>query len=349
VSAIDVIIPCYKYAHYLRACVKSVLTQPGVELRVLIIDDESPDNTLAVATELALGDPRVEVRRHLRNQGFIATLNEGLTWAQATYTMILSADDLLTPGALGRAVRLLDDHPEVGFTYGRAITFQAEPPVLPAAPDQDGYAATVRSGQDFIELVCGMTDNPVRTPTVVVRTQLQKALGGYRPELPHTADLEMWLRFAAHASVGYIDAAQAFYRWHGQNMSLQCWDRGDLEQCHAAFQLLFREHGARIAGREGLQARVSAELGDMAFGRASRAFDQGDLPACQRFLDLAAAICPALASSWEWAKLRWKRRLGRRTWSVLQPVVQRLRWRRRLGTAVRSLWRRLAGRPQVGS
>src|SRR5581483_9622000 len=44
-SRVDVIIPCYRYAHFLRDCVKSVTSQEGVDVRVLVIDDASPDET----------------------------------------------------------------------------------------------------------------------------------------------------------------------------------------------------------------------------------------------------------------------------------------------------------------
>src|SRR5437879_1536330 len=122
-SRVDVIIPCYNYAHYLRSCVESVLTQP-VDVRVLIIDDASPDDTTAVAASLAAADSRVEYRRHDVNRRHIATYNEGLDWASGDYTLLLSADDLLVPHALARAVHLLDSRPEVGFAYGRHLKFQ---------------------------------------------------------------------------------------------------------------------------------------------------------------------------------------------------------------------------------
>ena len=43
----------------------------------------------------------MEFRRHPVNRGHIATYNEGLEWASGDYLLVLSADDMLTPGALG--------------------------------------------------------------------------------------------------------------------------------------------------------------------------------------------------------------------------------------------------------
>ena len=97
-SSVSVIIPCYNYASFLPACLESVLSQ-GVDVAVLIIDDCSTDDTPTVGAALA-ADPRVTFRRHEQNIRHIATYNEGLDWANGDFTVLLSADDLLTPGAL---------------------------------------------------------------------------------------------------------------------------------------------------------------------------------------------------------------------------------------------------------
>src|SRR6266436_2977703 len=86
-SRVNVIVPCYNYGHYLRECVESVLSQEGVDVRVMIIDDCSPDNTPQVAAELMSRDSRIEYRRHEKNIGHIATYNEGLEWASGDLEM----------------------------------------------------------------------------------------------------------------------------------------------------------------------------------------------------------------------------------------------------------------------
>src|SRR3954447_20909731 len=120
-SRVDVYVPCYNYGRFLRQCVESVLTQAGVDVRVLILDDCSRDDSEAVGRQLAAEDPRVEYRRHAVNQGHIRTYNEGIDWLSGDYCLLLSADDMLVPGALARAATVLDRHPEVGLTHGRAV------------------------------------------------------------------------------------------------------------------------------------------------------------------------------------------------------------------------------------
>ena len=55
-ASVDVIVPCYQYGHFLRDCAASVLTQDVSDLRLVIIDNASTDNTLEVARELAAAD-----------------------------------------------------------------------------------------------------------------------------------------------------------------------------------------------------------------------------------------------------------------------------------------------------
>ncbi|WP_213030299.1 glycosyltransferase family 2 protein, partial [Acinetobacter baumannii] len=52
-AKIDIIIPCYNYGRFLERCVQSVLDQKVSELRILIIDDASTDDSLAVARRIA--------------------------------------------------------------------------------------------------------------------------------------------------------------------------------------------------------------------------------------------------------------------------------------------------------
>ena len=67
-SSVSVVIPCYNYGHFLEEAVASVLDdQEGVDVRVLIIDDASPDDSAEVARKIAAREPRVEVTRP-RNQ-----------------------------------------------------------------------------------------------------------------------------------------------------------------------------------------------------------------------------------------------------------------------------------------
>jgi glycosyltransferase involved in cell wall biosynthesis len=206
VAKVDIVVPCYRYGCFLPQCLGSILSQSMADFRVLIIDDASPDDSGAVAEALARSDPRVEAVLHPLNQGHIATYNEGIAWASSPYFLSLSADDFLAPGALQRAVEIMDARSDVVLTYGACIdTHSGEPGAIPVPPT-NAANWTVRSGPDFIAETCDTIRNNVPTPTAIVRTAVQHTIGGYIPALYHSGDMEMWLRFAAHGSVAALRA-----------------------------------------------------------------------------------------------------------------------------------------------
>jgi glycosyltransferase involved in cell wall biosynthesis len=275
-SSVSVVIPCYNYGHFLREAIGSALEeQPGVDVRVLVIDDASPDGSAEVARAIAAENPRVEVAVHPANRGHIATYNEGLLdWADGDYTVLLSADDRLTPGSLSRAAALLDAHPEVGFTYGHPLKFEhgTQPPA--ARTSVRGWS--VWPGHWWLERRFRESVSCISSPEVMVRTSLQQQIGGYDPQLPHTGDTEMWLRFAAHADVGYVRGVdQAFYRSHGQNMTISRTRLVDLRQRRLAYETVLERCAAQLPDAARLSGIVHRRLSWEALWNAARAYDRG--------------------------------------------------------------------------
>jgi GT2 family glycosyltransferase len=333
-ARIDVVIPCYNYGRFLYQCVNSVLGQVGVDVRVLIIDDASPDNTAEVAAALARANPRVLVKRHSTNKGHINTYNEGIEGASANYLLLLSADDYLLPGALARATNLMEAHPEVGFTFGNVIEL-SDNGTERRTKSKIG-ATRILEGPEFIEL--SGADNLVATCSAVVRTELQKQLGGYREELPHTGDMEMWLRFAAHGPVGFISAHQGVYRCHSANMSTRYYfisdgrliytENGrlaDLQQRNSALDCFSQHCNDNMPRYEHLCRRLYWRLSELAVGRASAAFNKGAMEESRELSDFALAVCPEIKSTPVWVKLTCKCWMGARTWRAVRPAVAAIR------------------------
>ena len=329
-SSVDVVVPCYNYARFLKRSVDSVLSQKGVDVRVLIIDDASSDSSAQLGHQLAAHDSRVEFRRHEVNKGHIATYNEGLLhWAGADYSLLLSADDALAPGALSRATQLMDCYGHVGMTYGMALIIDDEGD-LAVSGREDSDEQLVLSGSDFLQRCCAF-GNPVPTPTAVVRTKLQHQLGGYRADLPHTGDLEMWMRFAMHSRIGVVRAIQGYYRWHVGNMSSHYY--ADLvsdqrERMRACREVVDR-WGAAYPQSASWVRDMSTRVGQEAFWLASKAFDKGDTQGTLACLQFANEHYSDLRWSRIWWRFQIKSLLGRRLWRLLSPAFRFLRTPRR--------------------
>jgi glycosyltransferase involved in cell wall biosynthesis len=336
-STVDVVIPCYNYGRYLRGCVESVLSQTEANVRVLVIDDASSDDTAQIGQELAASSSKVEFRRHEVNEGHIATYNEGLIgWSTADYTVLLSADDMLTPGALGRAVCIMEANEDVGMVYGRAIHFrqEAELPRISAGK----YAYKRFSGAEWLEARCRAGHNVISSPEVVVRARIQRAVGGYCPELPHAGDLEMWMRIAAISSIAYVRRIpQAFYRVHAASMLRTQYRSSllDLRQRKTAFATFFQQCGRIVTDAEHMHDMANRALAREALWDACRAYDRNQLEetGAHELEEFALTTYSKASSLREYAQLRRRQRLGpvicnRTQLFVLTALVRKVeRWR----------------------
>lgn len=329
-STVDVVVPCYNYGRFLERCVYSALDQPGVDVRVLVIDDTSKDDSAHVGRALAARDPRIEFRRHEINKGHIATYNEGLLgWVNSDYCILLSADDLLAPGALGRAVALMDANPDVHLAYGLAMIITDDQD-LASQKLRPAVQGKIIPGQQFLKYCMENTHNPVPTPTAVVRSRIQKLVGGYKKELPHTGDEEMWMRFAANGDVAYFDCTQAYYRRHGANMSVQYYSQslGDRREWLLATETALTEWSSRIPKAAEWSKAARAKLAEETFWYAVRAFDDGDSRTAETYANFVIEVFPDYANTHHWKRFATKRRMGARLWKIIGPMVDAVRGNR---------------------
>lgn len=277
---VSVVIPCYNYGHYLRECVRSVTqAQPGIELEVIIVDDASTDDSAAIAAALQAEDPRIKLIRHAHNRGHIETFNEGLWAATGEFILLLSADDLATPGALTRAAALLEAEPSVGMVYGTAVHFVDELPPCRTS----GSTWIVWKGVDWLQARCRSGYNVVSSPEVMMRAATLRAIGGYRADLPHAGDFEMWMRSSAVADIGYlVGVDQAYYRQHGLNMHKKMFDIGsargqltDLGQRWQSFEAVFSGVARDLPERSQLVKTARQTLARQALDYANYAYARG--------------------------------------------------------------------------
>ena len=184
-------------------------------------------------------------------------------------------------------------------------------------------------GSDFLEEACAGARNLVPTPTAVVRTTLQHKIGGYCADLPHSGDMAMWMKFAAHADVGFLNADQAYYRVHGNNMHILKFGSNIAEKRERkkAFDSLFRDCASRIRDSDRLRRSAMMVIAREALDEAYGAFLGRDVASCRDLVELAVEACPE-ARSWR--------------------LCRRLQWMLHAGPGLCLLFRRLASWCRAG-
>jgi len=293
-ASVDIAIPCYQHGRFLRDCVESVLQQGIKDTRIVIIDNASTDDSVDIARQLAIEDPRVTLIAHARNLGPHASFNEGVSWASADYCMVLCADDLLAPGSLTRAVSIMNQLPELSFAYGTDVHWRTGPRPSTSADAQADWH--ISSGSDFITRCCRNPERYIAAGMVLVRTSAQKAAGYYRPELPHTDDFEMLLRLALQGPVGFTRTVQGIKRMHGSNQTEDILrDRPrDLAERLSAIDCFFTREGQTLADAGRLRRLGRRSISERAYGCGVKALVRGRRSA-GGLLRLAVELDPSVA------------------------------------------------------
>jgi glycosyltransferase involved in cell wall biosynthesis len=99
IPLVSILIPAYNAARYIEETLRSALAQTWPRVEIIVVDDGSTDNTLAIARRVALG--RVQVFTQ-RNQGAAAARNFAFARSTGDYVQWLDADDLLAPDKISR-------------------------------------------------------------------------------------------------------------------------------------------------------------------------------------------------------------------------------------------------------
>lgn len=121
---VSVIIPCHNYARYLAECIKSVLSQEYKPIEVIVVDDESSDNT----AEVTACFPSVKYVRikHNGKRTPANAMNIGISLSRGSYVLCLGADDFLHKDYVQRCLELLTSSLRLGFVWTAYQAFEAE-------------------------------------------------------------------------------------------------------------------------------------------------------------------------------------------------------------------------------
>ena len=175
-----------------------------------------------------------------------------------------------------------------------------------------------------------------------------KARGLIREDLPHSADMEMWMRFAVHGPLGYVDGVQAYVREHQGSMRHQRFvsplDR--LRQRRAAFEAVFEDPGDLDSEMDHLRALANRALAREALWSVLQLIHRGQVDA-QRVRDLLTFAVDTYAPD---ASDGTDASLGRRIWamaSLVGPFLDGVsRWPRSWVSSQLHAWR--AGQVAAG-
>lgn len=110
---ISVVIPVYRVEKYVNGCIKSVIRQSEKDFELIVVDDGSPDGSIAIAEKLLAesGMKNYQVI-HTENRGVSAARNTGIQNAKGEFVIMVDSDDVLSSCFLEDMVRMAEEIPD---------------------------------------------------------------------------------------------------------------------------------------------------------------------------------------------------------------------------------------------
>lgn len=256
--AVSVLMSMYNSAAYVQAAVESVLAQSFSDFEFLIVDDGSSDNSAAIVAKLAKSDARITLFRQ-ENRGIVPSVNFLIDQAQAPLIARMDSDDICLPDRFAAQVAHMAAHPELGALGTQFIEIDEQDKI------RDAYFRHPTSASDIRAALAER--QPIGNPTVMLRTEVIRQIGGYRPAFRYCEDYDLFLRLSRVADIENLPDVHLLYRRSENQMSTL----NNHRQTRQAVKALFAHREVLAGGRDpfdGLQDMPELEDMDRVFGRA---------------------------------------------------------------------------------
>lgn len=209
VPLVSVVAPCYNAQKYLQVAIESIFAQDYENFEVIIVDDGSTDDSVAMLREL---QKTYDFQLYTQaNQGVSATLNNGLKHAKGVYVSTPDLDDIMLPGSISLRARYLDEHPEVGCVGALIVYMDSD------GNDTKQQRRTEIKRYNFDEILSSAV--VIGAPVSLYRMEALKAAGFYDPSIK-VQDFQITLKIARHGyEIHELPVHVTRYRRHPDNLS----------------------------------------------------------------------------------------------------------------------------------
>ncbi len=219
---VSVIMPVYNVEKFLAEAIESVLNQSYPHFELILVNDCSPDNSLAICESYT--DERIQIVNHHENRGLAGARNSGIRHACGEYVAFLDSDDTWHPDKLKAHVEHLSTNPAVGLSFSRSAFIDEDS--QPTHCYQMPKLKALDAAEIFSRNPIGNGSAPVLRHRVLKDIEYRAEHKGieetryFDSELRRSEDIECWLRIALTTDWKIEGIPQALTRYRLNNGGL---------------------------------------------------------------------------------------------------------------------------------
>lgn len=182
---ISVMMSVYNAERYVAEAIQSILGQTEGRFEFLIVNDGSRDASGSIIDRYAAQDSRIRAI-HQENRGLIVSLNRMLDEARAPLVARMDSDDVSRPERFAVQLAWMQAHPDIAVLGTNTDELDADGAFFPCSDFHPEHPADIRERLMAASAMCH--------PSVMMRRDVIRALGGYRAAFRHCEDYDLWLR-----------------------------------------------------------------------------------------------------------------------------------------------------------
>ena len=205
---LTIVMPAYSAAKYIRGTIQSICDQSFTQWKLIVINDASKDETAAIVQSFS--DPRITLITNEQNLRVAKTMNKGIAMVDTPYFARIDSDDLCQPEHFQKHIDFFEQNPDIAICGSNVITIDENNNF-----NRNWYYETT---PEMIK-ASAVFGCPFIQSSVMFRTEVIKALGGYREEMELIEDYELWLRAIQQYKCANLPELLIKYRIHTGNMS----------------------------------------------------------------------------------------------------------------------------------
>jgi glycosyltransferase involved in cell wall biosynthesis len=215
---VDVLLPVYNGARTIGEAVESLLQQTILDIRVIVVDDGSTDETPTLLRKMERADRRVQIVRQ-SNNGIVSALNRGLEFCTAQFLARQDADDISVKDRFEVQLNYLRSNPDCIAVSGAIRHIDGSGRFLDAVSYLGPPEMADPSWVPAIE--------PYLPPFLMTYRAVAQALGGYR-YVHYSEDSDLFWRMQEVGRLHNMTDVIGFYRMHGDSVSSRSLRNGRL-------------------------------------------------------------------------------------------------------------------------
>jgi glycosyltransferase involved in cell wall biosynthesis len=187
-ASLTAILPNFNHGRFLARAILALQSQHSPPSEILVIDDCSTDDSLAVIEALAASCPSMRLLRNERNLGTVPSLNRGISEAHGKYVYLAAADDVVCQGFFANALALLEKYPEAAFACGECQIVNESGTVLGIRPPARPTQRAAYIAPNVVPSLLRRIDNWAHTSTAILRRDVVLSAGSLDDRLASFAD-----------------------------------------------------------------------------------------------------------------------------------------------------------------